>query len=322
MGALTAAAMLGPLCRVSAGQTLSLSTPLEPATATGQALGTQLNITALHADRATASRAAEQALQRVQQIDALMSVYRDDSQVGILNRTGDLASAHPFLLKILEESQLMSRRSQGAFDITVQPLWDLYAAAKTPSEDQVRTALTKVDYRKLKISGQRITLPVGMAITLNGIAQGFAADQAMQVLREHGIQHALVDTGELSAIGHNTQDKPWSVGIQHPRRDEAYLALAKLDGRCLATSGDYATTFTPDRLNHHIFDPATGHSPHTLMSASVVAPTACLADAMSTAIFVLGPERGLALAKSEPGVDLLLVTGDGRQITTNNFPLA
>lgn len=322
MGVFAAGALAGPLGKMAR----AAEPTMQVFTQHGRALGTQISMTVLHRDVRVAEAAAKEAICELESIDALMSIYREESQVCILNRTGRLEGADPRLLEVLREAQAMSQRTSGAFDITVQPLWQVFAraqaAGRLPDENEVQAARTKVDWRKLEIAGARVSLPAGMAITLNGIAQGFAADRCMAALRRHGIEHALVNTGELGAVGHNPQGKPWTVGIQHPRKDDAYAALASLNGRCLATSGDYATTFSSDRRSHHIFDPATGHSPQSLSSASVVCSSACLADALSTAIFVLGPERGVELVRTMPGVDLLLITRDGRQIATDGFPMA
>ena len=110
-------------------------------------------------------------------------------------------------------------------------------------------------------------------------------------------------------------------GIQHPRNEDAYIALARLSGRCLATSGDYATAFADDYSQHHLFDPHTGRSPTALSSVSIAAASAMQADALSTAVFVLGPDAGLELVKTEPSCDALLVLNNGRTLVTEGFPL-
>jgi thiamine biosynthesis lipoprotein len=160
-----------------------------------------------------------------------------------------------------------------------------------------------------------------MAVTLNGIAQGYAADAAMRVLRAHGIEHALVDAGEFSARGTNAKRNAWSIGIQHPREREAFAALARLENRCLATSGDYETAFSEDFSQHHIVNPHTGRSPEELASVSVLAPDAMTADALSTALFVLGAERGQELLREFPATDALIITKNGRHIATRGFPV-
>jgi len=135
----------------------------------------------------------------------------------------------------------------------VQPLWELYATAKragrVPEPDELETARRKVNWRKLTVTPDLIKLEEpGMAVTLNALAQGFAVDRVLAALRSHSIQHALVNTGEIGAIGRKETGEPWTVGIQHPRQPDAYVALASLVDCCMATSGDYAArsvTITP-----------------------------------------------------------------------------
>ena len=179
-----------------------------------------------------------------------------------------------------------------------------------------------MDWTKLMFGDQYVQFcKPGMELTLNGIAQGFAADRVATILRAHGVQHALVNAGEINTLNTRPNGQGWAIGIQHPRKEEGYLALAELNGRCLATSGDYATTFSSDFTRHHIFDPQTGQSPVKLSSVSVVARTGMEADALSTAVFVLGPEKGTALVRRTPGADALLVLKNGRTLMTSDFPL-
>jgi thiamine biosynthesis lipoprotein len=298
--------------------------PWQSVTKTSWALGADVSMTALHADRGAAEAALEAAFAELELVEELMSIYRPHSQISRLNRGGVLEGPHPFLVHVLQQSQQWAEQTGGAFDVTVQPLWELYQEAKRqgqlPSDSEVAAARQRVDWRRLEVTPTRVVLRDGARITLNGIAQGFAADRAMQALRSRGVEHALVNTGELGAMGHKESGHAWTVGIQHPRRPEAYVSLAKLAGRCLATSGDYETTFSPDFRHHHLFDPRTGRSPQELASVSIAARTATEADALSTAVFVLGPEAGGALVRRTPGADALLVLKDGRTLATEGFP--
>ena len=297
----------------------------ELATHTSTAFGTQVAITVAHRNRAAAERAVAAAWDELRLVDDLMSLYRPDSPLCRLNRTGRLDAPHPYLVQALTAAAAMSRRSDGAFDATVQPLWELCAAARragaTPEPAEIEAVRGRVDWRRVEVSPQQIALAGrGTAVTLNGIAQGFAADRVAEALRRQGVAHALVDAGELAALGAKPDGQPWQVGVQHPRAPGAFLALAQLDGRCLSTSGDYATRFSDDCRDHHIFDPRTGRSPDGLSSVTVAAATATAADALSTAAMVLGPGRGLALVRATPGADALLVLKDGRTLATAGFP--
>ena len=288
------------------------------------ALGSDVTMAILGAPTSRAERALDAAFAELETVEQVMSLYRADSQLCRLNRDGVLDRPHSQLVEVLLAAREMSRQSDGAFDVTVQPLWELFSSSskrgELPTEAEVSTARRSVDWRGIEIGVDRIRLrsPV-RAVTLNGIAQGFAADRAVAVLRQHGIEHALVNSGEVGCLGRKPSGEDWTVGVQHPRVADAYVSLAMLDGRSLATSGDYETKFSDDFSKNHIFDPRSGQSPSELASASILAPSAMQADALSTTAMVLGPERTLALVESLPNVDVLLVLKNGRVMRTRGF---
>ena len=278
-----------------------------------QALGATVTMTVLHTDESIANSALEAAFAELERIESVMSLYRPESQISRLNRDSVLEQPDASLVEVLRYAVEVAERSDGAFDVTVQPLWTL----KGVNPDAATLAL--VDWRKIELDERRIKLAPGMAITLNGIAQGFAADAAMRVMRAHGVEHALIDAGEFSAHGHNAENAPWRIGIQHPRERGAFAALTQLENRCLATSGDYETSFSDDFSRHHIFDPRTGGSPGEQASVSVLAPTAMSADALSTALFVLGSKRGMEFLRDYPGIDALFILKDDQHVMTKGF---
>lgn len=305
-------------------ESLALTDELQLQTATSSAFGSQASITALHCDRAIAVRSAKAALAELHLVEEVMSLYRPDSQLSRLNRDGVLHRPHPWLVSVLRESRAMSQRTGGAFDVTVQPLWTVYAEARKAGTaadlHDVEAARRRVNWRRVEVSPARIRLHgEGTAVTLNGIAQGFAADRALAVLRKHGVRHALVDAGEINSLGRRGDGEQWRVGIRNPRDLDAHTAIAGLSGRCLATSGDYATSFSADHVHNHLFDPRTGRSPERFSSVSVVAPTGVQADALATALSVLNPRDGLRLLNSTPMTDALFVFKDGRTLTTSGF---
>ena len=289
------------------------------------ALGSDVTITVLGAATERANRALDAAFAELETVERVMSLYRPDSQLCQLNRQRVLTRPHPYLIEVLSASAAVSRRSGGAFDVTVQPLWDLFAAAhkqgRVPTDEEVADARRAIDWRAVEIRDDGIRLHgPATAMTLNGVAQGFAADRAVAALRRHGIEHALINAGEIGSLGTKPNGDEWMVGIQHPRQQDAFVALAALNDRSLSTSGDYETKFTDDYSKNHIFDPSTGQSPRELASVSIAAPSALQADALSTAAMVLGPERTLALIEQLPNVDALLVLKNGRKRQTPGFP--
>jgi thiamine biosynthesis lipoprotein len=315
------AATLGGMAGAAAADTHVDQLPLHSGAAL--AFGTTISVAVRHADPEAAQQAIAAALGEARRVDALMSLYQPPSQVFRLNRDKVLHGPDPHLLAVLEHARTLSRLTQGAFDITVQPLWRAFDAAHgvPPARERVH-AQSLVGWTQVQSGPERVVLArKGMAITLNGLAQGYATDLALAALRRHGIRHALVDTGEFGALG-RTGGRPWHLGIRDPRHEDAMAASLVLDGRCVATSGDYASAFTSDLRHHHIFDPSSGDSPTELASVTVVAPTGLEADGLSTAFMVMGARRAHALAAHLPGVDLLTIGKDGARWKSSGFPAA
>ncbi len=300
---------------------------MKTAKRTSYALGTEISMLVMHEDEDIARKALDAAFGELETVESVMSIYRPESQISKLNRDGVFNNPHPYFVDCLKAALKLSKRSEGAFDVTVQPLWELYMAAKKknalPGDAEIEAARKKIDWTKIEYSDSKIQVGAGQAITFNGIAQGYAADRCADALKKFGIQHALVNTGEIRAMGNkpDATPAPWTVGIQHPRKPDAYIGMARLDGLCLATSGDYATTFSDDFVYNHIFDPATGRSPLVFSSVTVVTNRAIDADGLSSAVCVAGLERGLKLISDTPA-EGLLVFKDGKTYTTKNFPMA
>jgi FAD:protein FMN transferase len=278
-------------------------------------LGTTLSLRAGHASAERAEAGLDAAVNAVRHVERHMSLFNPDSALCHLNREGVLHQPDPDLVKILLLARSVSKRSQGAFDVTVQPLWDTWQSAKQsnrfPTTNELKRARGKTGWHHLEISAQRLRLlQPGMALTLNGIAQGYASDLAREALRLHGIEHALIDTGEWSTLGHSTDSRPWSLGVEDPRQLDSIIASIVSDGRAIATSSDAHCSFSADLRHHHIFDPRTGCSPRELASVTVLAPTCALADALTKVMFMASPERAIALAKHWQ-VDVLVIDKAG-----------
>ncbi len=325
LGAAGASAVVGRLLWARGNGGPEQRGELQMVRRSGFALGATTSIVALHEDLAAAERAVDAAFEELATVQSVMSLYRRDSQLCRLNREGVLLDPHPYLVQVLEKARAMSAASDGDFDVTVQPLWALYAAATRdghlPSAVDIERTRQLVDWRRVEVGEDRIRLTgSGTAVTLNGIAQGFAADRTLSALAAGGVGHALVNTGEIGAMGRRRDGELWTIGIQHPRSPHAFISRANLDGRCVATSGDYGTSFGPDRVHNHIFDPGTGRSPGEFQSVTVLARTGLEADALSTAVFVAGLERGIGLIESTPGADAHFVLTNGETGATSGYP--
>jgi len=289
------------------------------------AFGTTISVQLLHVDEKQANLAIEDAFAAAKSIDSLMSIYRQGSQVFTLNASGRLDHPDRHLRTVLQISRDLSELTDGAFDVTVQPLWSAYSNAGArgglPAGEERERARRLVDWRQLAFSEHRVQLlRPGMAITLNGIAQGYATDLALAAVRKRGIEHALLDMGEFGAVGSREEGRPWMIGIQDPRKKERLPRILQMDGRGVATSGDYETYFSADFSQHHIFDPRTGRSPPDLASVTVVAPTVVLADGLSTAMMVMGPANAMKLTLELPNVDAMLIDKAGARWQSPGFP--
>jgi len=291
------------------------------------AFGTTVSISALAPEGAAEDtrQALHLALQEVQRIDALLSLFRHDSQLSQLNRTGRLDGAHPHLLRNLEFALELGALTAGAFDITVQPLWELFAQAQAqgrlPGRKDIAQTRRRVDYRAVRIDGDRVLLEQsGTRVTLNSLAQGYAVDVVLDLLRRHGVQAALIDTGEIGNLGRRERARPWAVGVQHPRDREACIAFVGMDGRVLSTSGDYATRFSEDFRYHHIFDPASGVSPPEFSSTIAFAESGIVADGISTALMLLDRGAGEALLAAFAGSDALWIDKHAQLSATPGVP--
>ena len=289
---------------------------LQWASRTLTAMGTSMTFQVAHSDATQAVRALDAAVAEIRHIEDQMSLFRPDSAICRLNRTGRLEHPHPDMLEILRTAQRVSQRSQGAFDVTVQPLWLVFEDARTlgrlPTAEAVLAARRQVGWRGLQVTDAVVRLErPGMGITLNGIAQGYAADKVKARLKGLGIEHALIDAGEWAALGQPAHKGDWTLGVADPRDAQRLLTGIALQGRCVATSADDQCSFSADFVNHHIFDPHTGHSPLQLSGVTVVASSCVMADALTKVFFMAGFEDALPLAK-QWGVDVLVVDKRGR----------
>ena len=290
-------------------------------------MGTVVNLRVISDNRAHAKGAIAASLDRMQQLEGILSRFQADSQLSRLNNTGQVEQPSPVLVELLEFSHSLSDQSHGAFDITVKPLIDLYAkthcdTGSLPADDAIADTLALVDYQQVRLHEDRITLAKpGMAITLDGIAKGYIVDQGVAVLRERGLSNVIVEAGgDLLATGYRTESNPWRIGIQSPRPEQtSQLATIRVSDRAVATSGDYMQSYAADHSTHHIIDPRTGYSGRELASATVLAPNTVLADALATTLMVLGTVESLEVIRQFPDCETMLVTKTLDTITTEGF---
>jgi FAD:protein FMN transferase len=286
----------------------------------GSALGAQVSIEIFHSDRAEAERLVQLCLQDVRRLERQFSLYRTDSAICTLNRTGILVSPEADLVALLKASLFFSDLTDGAFDPTVQPLWRLYAEhfssdrpdPEGPPKEKLAETLAKVGLHGLLVSEDRVVLTRREAgITLNGIAQGYATDRVVDTLRAAGLSTTLVNMGEIRAIGTRPDGAPWHVGLADPDEPGAVTEAIDLVDRAVATTAGAGFRFDSAGRFTHLFDPATGCSPALYRTVSVIAPSATEADALSTAFSVMPASRIKNIAAVRPGVQARLITVGG-----------
>jgi len=273
-------------------------------------------------DSGDAAGAAEAVFDLFRGIEEGMSEWKDASPLATLNRSagGKPVPIPPDLLAVLQRGKEIGDLTGGAFDITWAALWGLWdfksPTPALPDSAEVARRVALVGYRRLEIDEKAGTarLPrAGMLVGLGGIVKGYALDRGASLLLERGYRDLMIVAGGQVWVEGRRDGRPWRVGIRDPRGGpEDFFALLEVSDTSVSTSGDYESYFIKDGVRyHHILDPRTGRPARGLRSATVITPEGILADALSTALMVLGRERGLALADSLPGVEAVLVDTSG-----------
>jgi len=278
-------------------------------------------------DEDAGRRVMEEALAALEEVDQRFSTYRADSELSRVNR---LAAKQPVAISLetynlLKKAQDYSLRTEGAFDITVTPLIRLWKQAakenRLPTEAEIKEVKVKVGFDKLKLEASDPPTAAfavsGMELNVDAIAKGYAVDKALAALREPGITAGLVDIGgEVSAFGQNRPGTDWIIGIQDPQEanrnyplNQQFCRPIRLKDCAVATSGNYRQYVRIEGKQYsHIIDPRTGRPADVLPSVTVIAPTTADADALATAISVLGCEKGIKLIESLGDTEALLIT--------------
>ena len=267
-------------------------------------------------DKALADQAGAEVMAVFHQVDEQMSRYREDSEVSRLNQnaaSGPVAVSDG-LFEVLEKAREVSNLSDGAFDITFGSVGYLYdfRAGKKPSEEELRSGLPRVNFRDVILDQDAQTVEydqAGIRVDLGGIAKGYAVDLGIERLVSLGIRHARLSAGGDMRLLGDKRGRPWYVGIRDPRSEGRNAVVLPLENVAVSTSGDYERFFVDeagDRV-HHILSPETGKSVQGVQSVTIIGEDALTTDGLSTAVFVLGPEKGLAMIERLPGIDVVVI---------------
>jgi thiamine biosynthesis lipoprotein len=276
------------------------------------AMSSYVEVRAASASEAEARRALQAVRAEVERLEGVLSDYRPESNVSRLN-TRQTDVPEPETLHLLQYAQRVCHETDGAFDVSLGPikhLWGFGGTPRVPAPAALDSLIRHVGCDVYAVRNGRIAwLDDHARIDLGGIAQGFVAGRAGEVLEAHGITSYLVDmSGDIVTAGRHPSGRAWRIGIQHPRAPDSLLASVALRWRAVTTSGDYETAFFAGGVRyHHVFDPASGWPVRGVASVSVFSDDPIAADCYATALFVMGPERGLRFAAERPDLEAFVV---------------
>jgi FAD:protein FMN transferase len=300
--------------------------PIQMARRSQPIMGTVLNLTVYGPDRDVCEEALNQTITIMKTLEGRLSRHMTGSELSELNRTSILDNPGKDLMNVLTLAQELSRKSSGAFDVTILPLLHLHETIRGtndhPDSQQLSSAKRLADYRNLQLGNKSVRLAQsGMGVSLDGIGKGYIVDQGVATLRKLGFNNVYVEAGgDLMVSGLKENKVPWRIGLRNPRpQQKQELVTIAVSDKAVATSGDYLQAFTPDLKNHHIIDPRSGFSPPELASCTVTAPNVALADGLATTLMVLGKDDALDLIEPIKGCEAYMVDKNLQHFNTSGF---
>ena len=313
---------------------LRLKRPFELESGYRLVMGTFARVVVIANDKETAQKCAKNAFEEIDKVDNLMSAYKENSEISLVNKEGFQSAIQlsESTYKVLQKSVEFSKLTDGAFDVTIGPLVDLFREAKetqiAPSPEQIEEAKSKVGYEKLILNEKSKTVKFsvdGMKLDLGGIAKGYAIDKAIEAMKKSGALGAMVDIGgDIRCFGQPSKGKEnWVIGIQNPDLEEnttnsIILKLKILEG-AITTSGNYQQFVVIDgKRQSHIIDRQTGSGAEGPSSVTIIADNATDADALATAVSVMGVEKCIALIERLPNTEAIVIpSGESAVIMTS-----
>jgi thiamine biosynthesis lipoprotein len=299
--------------------------PAEAESGLRPVMGTFARVVAVAQNRKTADQSIEAALAEMYKVDDLMSDYKKDSEISQVNRDAfkQPVKVSQSTFEVLDKAVEFSKLSGGSFDVTVGPIVQLWRAAtesnSVPTEDQLQQARSKVGYEKLTLDANELTVRFavdGMMLDLGGIAKGYAIDKAVEAMQKQGALGGMVDIGgDIRCFGRPSKGKThWLIGVQDPTKAKegldpgTSLLVLQLEDAAIATSGDYRRfALVEGQRYSHIISRTTAAGARGLSSVTIIAKKAIDADALATAVTVLGSEKGLALVENLPEIEAILM---------------
>jgi len=266
-------------------------------------------------------KAIDKAFSEIERIENVLSFYDEDSIIYALNTKGYLTKEEitPELEYLIKKSVYYSEVSGGAFDVTIHPILNLWKEGLWTEDSErqnrvIKDELSRIGYKKILIDDNGIFLD-GVKIDLGGIAKGYAADRALNIIQDEGFDTVLINIGGDMVAG----DGVWKIVLSDPDDLDNYITSFNISNKAVATSGNYERYFDPSKKIHHIIDPRTGYPASECISVTIIADKGIDADALATSVFVLGPEEGLNLVNSIDNVDALIIDDDRNIYRSNNL---
>jgi len=290
-------------------------------------MGTRIHVELWQGAEQDGQAAIAAVMAEMHRIDRLMSPTKKASELYRINQlaTKQEIAITSEMFELIKRSLEFSRLTDGAFDITFASIGHLYnyREHKRPDDSTIKKQLDKINYRNIVLNNSRQTIRfnrAGVFIDLGGIAKGYAVDNGIKILQQRGFKNAIVSAGGDSRILGNRHGRPWMIGIRNPRKRDALLTRLPLWDAAVSTSGDYERYFIEDGVRyHHIIDPKTGGSARELRSVTIIGPDAITTDALSTSLFIMGLERGMALANRLADIDAIMIDSKGRFFYSNGL---
>jgi thiamine biosynthesis lipoprotein len=296
----------------------------------GLAMGSELRLTAFTSDATAAATAFNAVLDEFDRLDHLLSVWKPGSDVQRVNEAAGLEAVHvgPDLLDVLEAARQVSEWTDGKFDVTFAALADVWKFDHdqdntVPTREQIEARRPLIDYRNVIVDRSAATVFLaqkGMRIHLGGIGKGYAVDRAARLLRNRGLTNFMIQSGGDLYVAGLLNGQPWRLGIADPRDPSKTFGTLDLSDGTFSTSGDYERAFLKEgRRYHHLLDPATGEPARGCRSVTIVANSPLLADGLSTGVFILGPERGMALVERLPDVEAVIISSRNEVLVSSGL---
>lgn len=323
-------------------------------------MGTVVEITLVGKDEAKLNAAADAAFAEIQRLEALMSHYREDSDVARINNAAGKVgvTVSNETMEVIETSLNVSQITNGSFDVTMGVLGKVWhftplegTASKSadhptrtnqgnqgpltgftkddkgelvpPRRKDVKKLIPLIDYRKIIIDKKHNMVKLtkeGMKINLGGIAKGYIVGNAVKVLKKNGIKRGMVHAGGDMVVFNESDSPPWLIGIQDPRNKDKIIGTLRVSNTAIATSGDYERFFIKDGIRyHHIMDPSTGFPANKSIAVTIIIKDPTFADALSTAVFIMGPEKGMELIEELHDVEGLIIGVDGKKTISSGL---